>query len=110
MTDLRDAIHRGRMGALEAADHAAREQSDWKELAAQAVTYFSLFIAKGEEFLTEDVRAWAEREHVVPSAPDDRAWGHIMQALSRRGAIEFAGYGPSKSSNGSPKCLWRVGI
>lgn len=110
MNDLQDAIHRGRIGALDAADRADREHSDWKERAALAVTYFSLFIAKGKEFLAEDAREWAERERFVAPPPDSRAWGHIMQALSRNKAIEFAGYGPSRSSNGSPKCLWRVTV
>jgi hypothetical protein len=87
--------------AVEHADHAVDGWSDW---ALEAVRQYASR-HPDDPFLTEDVRDWAWKRG-LPKAPDDRAWGAVMQRARRAGYIGNVGYRSARSSNLSPKILW----
>ena len=102
---LDEAKATGLKAASKAADHAERENDGWKE---KALHLFVKFAAKTPvPFLTEDARKFAEENGLQPP-PDGRAWGHVAKTAERLKYVRFEGYGAAKSSNGSPKVLWRV--
>jgi hypothetical protein len=64
-----------------AADHADRVHDGWSDMALRA---FREYAETHEMFATEDVIAASPQ---VPSAPDARAWGHIVRKAKREGMI-----------------------
>jgi hypothetical protein len=80
--------------------------ADWKTKALSAVLEFANEHV-GESFVGEDIRAFAEANG-VPIASDGRYWGHLLKEAERKGAIEKVGFAPTRSSNGSPKVLWKM--
>lgn len=102
------AREKGHEAACASAKHADRVESQWTITALQAVRTFCTVKASGCTFLAEEARAWAEDVRGVTPPPDARAWGHVMLKAKAEGLIVSAGYAPAKSSNGSPKVLWRV--
>jgi hypothetical protein len=102
--DLFSALEKGHAAAQASAERADREIDDWT---LKAVALFAEYAAKAQSpFLTEEARVFAE-SHGLPSPPDGRAWGHIAKRCQRDGKIISAGFGAAKSSNGSPKVLWK---
>lgn len=92
-------------GMLLAASHANRVSENWTE---EALNFFRLYAAmKPDGFLTEEARQWAEKIG-LPPPPDGRAWGHIARKASLEGVVKSAGYEKARSSNNSPKVLWRA--
>jgi hypothetical protein len=85
-------------GIARAAEHSG---DDWQDAAFQCVASYARTHA---EFLTEDARLEARQ---LPPPPDGRAWGAVMQRARREKIIERIGYKPAKSSNLSPKPLWK---
>lgn len=79
---------------------------EWTESAAKYLRAYGEIITFGQPFLLEDAR---DASHgMVTQPPNLKAWGAATVYAVRRGWIVKAGYGPARSSNGSPKCLWRV--
>jgi hypothetical protein len=102
---LNEARATGLLAASKAANHANSQDDGWKE---KALHLFVKFAAKTPTaFLTEDARKFAEENGLLPP-PDGRAWGHVAKTAERLKYVRFDGYGAAKSSNGSPKVLWRV--
>lgn len=102
-----DAIIRRTQGMLSAELHANAVQNNWSDLAYDALARFCLALDTPDRtFLAEDVRQFAEDEHLETA--EARAWGAIFRSAVRNGLIEKAGFAPAKSSNLSPKILWRV--
>jgi len=90
-------------GAAVAADNADSQYAGW---AARATGLAEQFIleddVKSEHFQAMHIRTYAE-QHGLPSAPDGRAWGHIMRRLKNKGVIEPVGTAKSadpKQHNG----------
>lgn len=102
------AREHGHDAARASAKHADRVESQWSITALQAVRTFATVKGSGCTFLAEEARAWAEDVRGVSPPPDGRAWGHVILKARAEGLIASAGYAPAKSSNGSPKVLWRV--
>lgn len=89
---------------------AALRQTDpaWVRLAAAHVTSWAWQAhADRTPWLLEDARR-AYEDAGLPAPGDGRWWGEVPRTLKRRGVIEACGYGPAKSSNLSPKVLWRL--
>jgi hypothetical protein len=102
--DLFSASEKGYAAAKASADRADREIDEWTQ---KAVALFAEFAIKTPSpFLTEEARQFAE-SHGLTSPPDGRAWGHIAKNCQRAGIVVSAGFGAAKSSNGSPKVLWK---
>jgi hypothetical protein len=102
--DLFTPSEKGHAAAQASAERADREIDDWT---LRAVAMFAEFAKKAQApFLTEEARVFAE-SYGLPSAPDGRAWGHIAKRCQKDGLIVSAGFAAAKSSNGSPKVLWR---
>lgn len=100
MTQLPLVLARRDRGIQSSGDHAG---SVWKR---RATGYLLEYLAAHREpFLAEDVREFAAQ---LESPPDGRAWGSVFQEAARRGLIVKVGYAPAKSSNLSPKVLWRA--
>lgn len=92
------------VGMTLAASHADRESDSWSD---EALGLFRLYAVQHPEgFLTEDVRAWANKLGFAPP-PDGRAWGYVARRASREGVVRSSGYQKARSSNNSPKVLWR---
>lgn len=89
-------------GIQRSGDHAG---TAWKRHATGYLKEFLVLKGKGNTFLAEDVREFAA---ALEDPPDGRAWGSVFQDAARKGLIVKAGYAPAKSSNLSPKVLWRV--
>lgn len=53
----------------------------------------------------EDVCESAE-SNGFPAPPDKRAWGPVIMRAFKANVIKRVGYGPARSSNLSPKCIW----
>ena len=95
---------KGHAAAKAAADHADREIAEWTK---RAIALFSVYARKSTgPFLTEEARQYAE-SHGLQEPPDSRAWGHVAKAAQKAGIVVSAGFGAAKSSNGSPKVLWK---
>jgi GNAT superfamily N-acetyltransferase len=102
--DLFSASEKGHAAAKAAAAHADREIDDWT---LKAVALFAEYARQSfGPFLTEQARQYAESRG-LSAPPDGRAWGHIAKNCQRAGVIASAGFGSAKSSNGSPKVLWK---
>jgi hypothetical protein len=102
--DLFSASEKGHAAAKAAAARADREIDDWTQ---KAVALFAEYAKKApSSFLTEEARQFAE-SHGLSAPPDGRAWGHVAKKCQRAGVVTSAGFGAAKSSNGSPKVLWK---
>jgi len=102
--DLFSASEKGHAAAKAAAARADREIDDWTQ---KAVALFAEYASQVfDPFLTEEARQYAE-SHGLSSPPDGRAWGHVAKKCQRAGVVTSAGFGAAKSSNGSPKVLWK---
>lgn len=96
-----DAIARRDEGIQRAADHAGKR---WQRIARGYVLEY--LVGRSTPFLAEDVRQFAESRG-LELAPDSRAWGAVIQSVARERLIVKEGYAAAKSSNLSPKVLWR---
>ena len=102
--DLFSASEKGHAAAKAAAARADREIDDWTQ---KAVALFAEYASQAfDPFLTEEARQYAE-SHGLSVPPDGRAWGHVAKNCQRAGVVTSAGFGAAKSSNGSPKVLWK---
>jgi hypothetical protein len=87
------------------ADHAGLI---WAELALQCVRD-AMPHMQNRTFLCEDVRERIAKDGVALAEPPSlKAWGRVMLLAKARGVIAPAGYAPARSSNLSPKVLWRA--
>jgi hypothetical protein len=105
--DIAQAEAKRDTGMARAVDHADRVRADWSLCAAHALHYYCQE-HRGEKFLAEDVRAWAEAKMLVSDPPTKRAWGAVIKHGAKMGVIRRVGYAPAKSSNMSPKCQWEA--
>jgi len=105
--DAQAAIERRDIGIHRAVEKADRDVPDWSWVAYYGLLKYTQ-VNKLRTFLAEDVREWCERYGYVPPPENGKAWGAVMQRAARRKVIEKCGYAPAKSSNLSPKVLWRT--
>lgn len=103
-----EAAARRDEGMTLAVDKANRDAPGWSDEAFLAVKRFCASMYSGKLFLTEDVRAWAERGGYVSRPDNERAWGAVMRRAAANGLIKKVGYAPARSSNLSPKVQWQV--
>lgn len=94
-------------GMMVATAHANRVSAGWSDDAEELFVLYAIQHPSG--FMTEDVRAWAEKLGFA-SPPDNRAWGTVARKVARDGHIYAAGYSKQKSAtcHGSPKTLWKL--
>lgn len=105
---LDQANARGTAGMLRASDRNERKNGGWSTLALMALVQHVKSLPYEADFILEDVRLAIEGEVAVPT--DLRAWGAVTQAAIRSQFIErTGGIAPAKSSNASPKPLYRRG-
>jgi hypothetical protein len=103
--DLFNPSEKGHAAAEAAAARADREIDDWTQ---KAVALFVEYASKAPSpFLTEAARQYAESTG-LSNPPDSRAWGHVAKRCQKDGLTVSAGFGSAKSSNGSPKVLWKA--
>lgn len=102
---IEDAIARRDDGIARSSDHAESAAIGWKKRATGYLLEYLTTLRRGDDFLAEHVRDFAR---ALDAPPDARAWGWVLRDAARRGVIVKAGYAPAKSSNLSPKVLWRV--
>lgn len=107
MTARAEAERRRDTGMARATDRADREKHKWSAKAMHALHLYCVQ-HPGTKFLGEQVREWAELGKLVPVPPDERSWGSIFRSAAADGLLKRVGYAPAKSSNLSPKCLWRA--
>lgn len=103
--DLFSPSEKGHAAAKAAADRADRHVDEWT---VKAMALFAQYAKQATTpFLTEEARQYAE-SHGLSEPPDGRAWGHVAKNCQRAGITVSAGFGAAKSSNGSPKVLWKA--
>lgn len=102
-----DWIVRRDLGIARAKQRAEREYDGWTLAAAEYLRDYAKR-AVGQPFLLEDAREASRFRLAQPT--NGKAWGASVQLACRQKWIEKAGYAPARSSNGSPKCLWRAVI
>jgi predicted amidohydrolase YtcJ len=102
LLDWAEAKRKGEEGMATAVDHAEAVSPGWKDRAAALVLIYATQVRRGESFLTEEAREWAD----IEAPPDNRTWGGVVTSLKRDGLLVRVGYGPARSSNLSPKCYW----
>lgn len=91
-----------RDGMAAAVEHADDVVFAWSQRAEALLVEFAGGV---ETFLAEDARAFAA-ERGLPSPPDGRAWGAVLQRARRANLIQKVGFAPARSSNNSPKVEW----
>ena len=89
-------------GMTRAVDHADRVIGGWSDMAYE---YLRQFKDSHKEFLTEDVRIWAETQGLEPP-PDNRAWGAVINRAVRANLIRRVGYGNAKTGHMRPMPVW----
>lgn len=94
-------------GIERAGDHADREHLEWRERAATLLEAYADKQVRGKPFLIEDATQFAY-DAGLPVPPDGRAWGAAVRLAKSKGFIVACGYRAAKSSNLSPKVLWRL--
>lgn len=97
----------GHAAAEVAADHADAVVHAWREAALSAANRF--LASRAAPFVTSELVEFAEGKG-VPPPPDRRAWGAIVLALARAGAIVKTGAfveSPQASQHGTPVRQWR---
>lgn len=101
--ELIEAKERGEVGAARAADKAERLDVGWINQATDALIKF--YRDNPGEHMIEQARIDCPP---LPDGADARAWGYITRRALRLGFIEKTGrFAPAKTSNGSPKPLYR---
>jgi len=103
--DYAQAREAAETGMALAEDKANRDRWGWSDDAMHGIEMYCLAHAD-DQFLAEQVRAWAEGMGLVDAPDNGRAWGAVFKKAARLGVIRRVGYAPSKSSNLAPKCLW----
>ena len=99
-----DQENKGHRMARLAAERADRNSDDWS---IKAIAQLVKFLHTTQKpFLVEEVRYFATKNG-LPQATDDRAWGHIIKYAEKNGFVESCGTNNAKSSNNSPKVLWK---
>lgn len=91
-------------GMQRAVDHADAVVHSWSDRAGELLLEYA---AQRGPWMVEDLREWAY-VHGLPSPPDGRAWGAVVQRAARAGTIIRIGWQEAKSSNLSPKGLWAL--
>lgn len=105
---LEGARDRGSLGMTRAAERNERKHEKWTEQALEALCTHVRALPVGTTFILEDVRLAVEDK--VPEPTDRRVWGAVTQIAIRALFIEkTGGIAPAKSSNASPKPLYRRG-
>jgi hypothetical protein len=104
VNDAADNMHQG-MARAEAKANAAKP--NWSDDAFAALSVFAK-LTPDPTFLAETVREWTEDANLVTPPDNKRAWGGVFQRAAAAGLIEKVGYAPARSSNLSPKVLWRT--
>lgn len=92
-------------GIAAAVAHADDVEEKWS---VRAYTYMSNLLKRRGPvpFLAEDLIETAKTEG-FSDPPDKRAWGGVFQKLARDKKILREGYALAKTSNLSPKVLWK---
>lgn len=102
--DENDPKKKGHRMAKLAAEHADRESDNWS---ADAIIQLTRFLrTTSKPFLVEEIRHFAIKNG-LQQAPDERAWGHIIKYAQKNELVEPCGTQNARSSNGSPKVLWK---
>ena len=93
-------------GINKALANADKQVLNWSE---QAFNLFSEYcdLNQGKEFMTEDMR-WFAEERGLPPPPDKRAWGGVTRMAMAKKMIVSNGYAPQKAVNAhkAPKTVW----
>lgn len=78
-------------GMQQAIDHANRVDPSWADT---VYTYLRVYARTHPSFTTEDVRRAAGDE--VPTPPDKRAWGGVVNRAVRAGVVARSGFVQAK--------------
>lgn len=100
---LRVVENRRDDGIKRAIDHAGVR---WRRLAMGYLKEYLATLRIGDDFLAEHARSFAAGLQ-FEEPPDGRAWGAVLRDAAKQGLIVKVGYRAARSSNLSPKVLWR---
>lgn len=109
MTDLFDFANTrdlARDGMARAVEHADRVEPSWSDRASDILHRYAL---TNPEFMAEDVRVYAHKIEQLPSPPDPRAWGAVVNTAVRQGLIARDRYELTKipPAHATPRPVWR---
>lgn len=103
--DAQTAQHKRDTGIALSVDKANRDVSGWSRRAYIALLCY--LVKHKEPFLVESMREWLEKNNLIDEPENGRAWGNVVRHAVKQGVICHAGYGLAKSSNLSPKVMWK---
>jgi hypothetical protein len=104
-----EAARRARdAGMKRAADHADRVNDGWTQTAYANIVMLCRAHKLDAPILAEDIRELAYAQGLPRPPRDGRAWGSVFSRARRAGIISIVGHAKAKSSNLSPKPLWKV--
>lgn len=94
------------IGISMAADAADAQNPLWQHRAMDALIEY--LKTNKDEFMTEDFRNWAEKEHGLPVPPTGRAYGAVMTAAFKNRLINHNGYGRTCNplAHRTPASIW----
>lgn len=105
-TTHREAAEKRDDGIERGLSHADRVKAQWRVWAYDYLA--GLVKLQTAPFLAEDLIEKAESEGVWCPAVDRRWYGGVIRALAKDGVIEKIGYANARTSNCSPRCLWKA--
>lgn len=85
------------------------ETKEWVKEASEVFSHYAAVEALGHPFLAEDVRENAYRYGLI-DPEDPRLWGQAARRALKDGGVVRAGFASARTSNGSPKVLWKARV
>lgn len=102
---MRGGREEAEIGMRRAIDHANRVEPTWSD---QAYSILREVVAIRDQFITEDVRRYAD-ERGLARPPDSRAWGAVMIRASKAGLVKKIGWATATDPkvHANPTSLWK---
>jgi len=100
---------KSRNAGMEKVEKSANEADpEWGEKAIKVFRNFVNMLPPGKDFMTEDVRVYAENNSLLPNPPSRKAWGPVTNKLAKEGFIRRVGFASVKNpkANMAPVGVW----
>lgn len=106
--DYTEAIKARDAGMKKVLKSANESDPKWAEKALKVFRNYVNLLPEGQEFLTEDVRNYAETNSLLPAPPSNKSWGPLTMILAKEGFIRKLGFRSVKNPKAhmAPVSVW----